>query len=430
MAGRGVNEMEREGAIEFIPAGGEAGGIGMEPNDASEQWSEFETLRDQGEGAARGMFVWVYRIPTDAAGNPVSSVESEQLFVAPIDVYTLPQIFERVKKEYMSRGFGRSLIRIQVRREKVRGVLWQKVFAIIKGLNDDGPDATKGTDASGDGNSIHALAQMFDRTLQAQQEQNRRLIEQMFSRQNSAPVDPMQQTERMLAMVASLTTAINGRPVAAAAAPAQTLGEMASGFREMLKLSQEFGGGGGGFDEPEGALGTLKSLTPWAGVFEKLIDNMKSPAVPVPQMRRAPRLPASAMPHPDGGNGPTAPSAPGIAVQNAARSQGIPTPNQPTGSDPMLLKIVEMTNDLITLKSQGGDPAQIGKTVAGMLTADVEDRLLDLLEADDWFAKLSGFNPRVTEHREFFQIVRDSLLAEYEFSDEIPATGDGAPLPS
>ena len=80
----------------------------------------------------------------------------------------------------------------------------------------------------------------------------------------------------------------------------------------------------------------------------------------------------------------------------------------------MLLKIVEMTNDLITLKIGGGDPVAIGKTLAEMITPEVETRLLAILDSSDWFEKLCGFNPKVKEHREFFTAARDSLLAEYE----------------
>ena len=83
----------------------------------------------------------------------------------------------------------------------------------------------------------------------------------------------------------------------------------------------------------------------------------------------------------------------------------------------MLMKIVEMTNDLISLHEGGGDPVAIGKTFVGLLTPEIETRVLDLLESDDWFDKLAGFNPKVREHKEFFTSVRDSMLAEYEFTE-------------
>ena len=95
----------------------------------------------------------------------------------------------------------------------------------------------------------------------------------------------------------------------------------------------------------------------------------------------------------------------------------------------MLLKVVEITNDLITLKSAGGDPGAIGKTMGEMIPPDFEEKILDLLEKPDWFERLAGFNPLVKPHQEFFTAVRNSVLAEYEFIEGEGGDADGDDAP-
>ena len=288
---RRVNADEREEAVELIPAGSDYEGEAS-PGDASEQWSEFEQFRDQAESDRRGMLIWVYRIPTDAQGIPVTGGETSLLFTAPIDTYpSLPTVFDRVKKEYMPRGYGRALIRIQVRREKKTGVLWQKVFTIEKGARDDEPEAVGKI-----GGDIAALAAIFQRTLEAQQQQNRELIARILSAQNQAgAVDPMGQARGIIEMVTAITAAINsGKPAAALAAP-QTLGEMAGGFREMLKLSREFGNPGVASDEDEGGVvGVLKAASPFADMIKELIVQARQNPNPYKRHRSLPCNPIRA----------------------------------------------------------------------------------------------------------------------------------------
>lgn len=408
-----ISEEERENAVELIEAGSEYDGV-PNPGDASEQWGEFESFRDQAESARRGMLIWVYRIPTDAQGIPVTGGDTSLLFTAPIDTYpSLPMVFNRVKKEYMPRGAGRTLIRIQVRREKKPGVLWQKVFTIEKGTSDDEPETStvKPLDGIGD------IARVIQQAMAAQAEQNRALIATLIARQNSAsPVDALAQTREMISMVAALTTAMNGRPVAAPG-PAASVTEQLQGFREMMKFARDMGGefGGGDDDEP-GALGVLKSLTPWAGVFEKLLTGMQNrPALPAPPMQRPPMRRRIMPPNPN--------LAGASAQPSVVTAQPAPPVNPKTPEDAaMLLKIVEFSNELITLKNNGADPAVIGKQIPDALTPEIESRVLDLLERPDWFKTLSGFNPLVREHEEFFTKVRDAFMAEYEIEGDAATT--------
>jgi hypothetical protein len=413
-----------------------AGAITLEPmdpdniqsDDVSDDAEVFEQFRSAAETERAGVELAVYRVPTDFKNNPTGE-EGRHLFSTPIDRYDLPQLYDRIKKEYMPRGYGVGTFRLMVRRKGMRGIIWKKLIVLEKGMADDEPLPPMPEIKSGDP-AVSALADALNR-------QNE-LLSQLFMRQQAPQnlPDPMAQTERMLAMVASLTTAINGRPVAAG--PSQTLGDMASGFREMLKLSREFGGGdsgGGGDEEGGGVAGVLKAAAPFADVLKALIERQGAavPALPAPQaqprmMRREPpRAPAPPRPQPPRQNV----TAAGGSVNEPGRVSGIPLANTP-GENAVLMKIVEMTNDLIQLRNGGGDPALIGKTFAGMVPPNVEDQLLDLLDANDWFEKLCAFNPAVAPHRDFFQIVRDSMLAEYEFEAEIPAgaegTGEDAPL--
>lgn len=411
---RRMDPDEMQGAVTLEPV--DDSRIDVDVSDDSEAFDKF---RESGDSETAGKVIWVYRIPTDSKNNPTGE-DARHLFSAPIDRYDLPQLYDRIKKDYMPRGYGIGTFRIFVRTVGQRGVHWKKLLVLEKGAHDDEPLPAPPEIKSGDP-AVAALAE-------AMRQQNELLSRLFEARQNSVPPpDPMAQTERMLAMVASLTTAINGRPTPAVGTP-QTLGEMANGFREMMKLSREFGGdsGAGGEDEAEGALGVMKSLTPWAGVLEKLLDGIKNQparALPAPQpnvLRREPPRVAGRPPTQEeiaARAAQTQPAAPMMAKPPIRAPQNSP------GGDAVLMKIVELTNDLITLKNNGGEPVGIGKTLTGMVTSDMEERLLDLLEPDDWFDRLAAFNPKIREHKEFFTAVRDAMLSEYDFERDDASEG-------
>lgn len=412
----GISHDERESASVVLQAGEDVGG------DQSQQWAEFDAFRDQGDASTAGMSVWVYRIPTNAAGEPDGG-DSRQLFTSPIDRYTLQQIFERVKKGFMPRGYGTATIRIMVRRDKVRGVIWQKLFIIEKSSLDDEPEmGAKVADTSG----VAALAE-------AMRQQNQ-LIIQLISRQQNAPVsqsppiDPIESAMKMVTAMTGMMGVLANRTAPAGPA-ASGVGDMIAGIREMMKLTREIGGMAGesaddGAD-PDGAVGVLKAIAPIADLVKTLIvSGRATPAVPQlsgPVQAEPAALPAqparAAQPAPAR---PTQPARPTVIhpermpVDTAVASPPPPTETaQFQGDNAMFGKVTEILGDLVKLAENGSDATALGATVVDLIPEAYEQHFLTILESDNWFAKLAAFNPAVNSQPEWFAALRYSILAEY-----------------
>ena len=414
--------------IDLVPVDGDE-----IPGDVSEQWEEFEKFRDEADSADKGMTVWVYRIPTDARNNPISNTDTRLLFTSPIDaVDSLPALFSRIKKEYMPRGYGVGMFRIMIRQNQGRGVKWMKVYTLEKGALDDDPIPVTDPTAPKSDPAMAIVAAAMDRQTA--------MIERLMNERGGAQpiVNPMEQTQQMVTMITSIAGILVNRPVAAGGA-VPTIAEQISGVREIMKLGKELGGDGLGAlgeSEEQGLTGILKSVAPIAELLKTMIERAPArppiapPRLAGPGVRRAP--PASAAPI-HGAGGPV--NAPGTATgvphaeKVAANENLAHYMHNRHGDQAMLLKVTEITNDLITLhETQGADPASLGAALVPMIPAEIEDRLLDLLESNNWFEKLCAFNARVKDHRAFFEGVRTAVLAEYESGGEpaeiVPGTTD------
>jgi len=424
MAKFSVSEAEREGAQVLMPADSESS-LG----DQAQQWDEFDAFREQGESAQAGLNVWVYRVPSDTANNPISGARMSLMFTAPIDRYTIPQILERVKKEYMDRGRAKATIRIHVRKERGAGTLWNKLFLIEKSVADDEPEA------SSSNSDIGAIAAVFQKSLDAAAQQNREMLAQLFQRMNAAPaVDPMLQTERMVTMVTGLAGVL-AKP-SAAVSPAASIAEQIAGVREILKLSQSLGSDGGvaGGEETEGTVGVLKAIAPIADLVKELIVNARTvPAVPVRRRLAAPV--SSPLSGPAPGTVPaqaaqpvaepprvTESVAPHGAIENPQSSAA---PHGVKDEDAMFAKISEVLDGLVAKAEQGADPAALGELVADFIPEPYEQRFLNVLDSPHWFEKLAVLNSKVTLHRPFFDTLRAAILAQYA-EDETPPEPHGS----
>ncbi len=374
------------------------------PGDVSEQWEEFEKFRDQEDAANKGMTVWVYRIPTDARGNPESNMDTRLLFTAPIDLYSLPQLYDRIKKEYMPRGYGVGIFRVMIRQNNVKGVKWQKVVTLEKGAKDDEPEAKP----DNSGTSIAAVAQLFQKTLDDAMRANRELIGQLLTRQNVAPPDPFGGAQQIVAMV----TGLAGVLMKPAAGAGGGIAEQVSGIREILKLSNDLGAlrGGGGDDaggDGNSISSILQAAAPYANLLKDLLARAPAPAAPV---HRLPPPPMRAEP------------------ARAPNPQTVTAP-QAQGNDPMLLQLAKHVSDICDLIAQGkAEPEGVALLILDAVPAEYDDRFYEIVAADNWLTKLAAIEPRVRQHTEFFTAVRARIMQEFAEDSEAVPGNPAAPV--
>lgn len=405
---RQVSEQERDDSVTvLVPGEGES-----DAPDASQQWEEFEALRDQGDAGTAGMYVWVYRIPTDAAGNPQSNVETELLFTAPIDVYTLPQLYDRVKREYMPPGMGRELIRMQVRREKMRGVLWQKVVRVAKGSRDDDAGAPSARATEPNVGGIEALARAITG---AMQQQNALMLRLFESQRAAPPPDPLAGAEKMVTMITGLAGILVNKTAPAGPAT-NSLTDMIGAIKQIRELADDMGPTerGDGGERGDSVTGILTAGKPVIELLTALIQ--RSPAAPAAAPPR--RLPPAAL------RSPT--PAPGTVP--AQQPLGGTPPIQPTaptaqGDDPMLLLLSKHVSDICDLIEAGkADAEGIARLVLDAVPEQYDDKFYAIIADEHWLKKLAAVEPRVMNHADFFSHARTFILAE--FSDD---TQPGAP---
>lgn len=406
MARRNLSDAERDEAVTLVPI--DEADADM-PGDAAKQWAEFDNLRDQGEAATAGMVVWCYQVPTDPSGQPASGAESALLFSAPIDAYTLAQIFDRVKKEYMPRGSGRALVRISVRREKQRGVVWQKLFPIIKGVRDDEPEAGRGDD----GGALGKLANMIGDALNRQNAMIAELMRQQ--RQPVAQVDPIAQSRSIIEMVTALS-AVLAKPVPAAPAGSPTgLGELLTVFRDFRKLAREMGD-----DAPRGEDGEGNSIPqilqagkPYVEMLTALIQ--RAPNAPVPGVRRLPPAQPPVAPNPNAaGSASVMPPVAATPTINTTMGSAAVTPQ---GTDPMLLQLKKHLGEICDLIETGtAEPEGMARLILDLVPDEMDEKFYGIVSDQYWMVKLKAVEPRVAQHAEFFGRVREFIMQE--FTDE------------
>lgn len=404
----------------------DSGVIPMVDVDVSDDSEVFEQFRESGESETAGKVIWVYRIPTDSKNNPTGE-ESRHLFSAPIDRYDLPQLYDRIKKEYMPRGYGVGTFRILVRTAGQRGVHWKKLLVLEKGAHDDEPEVTT---ESSSGNNIAAVAQLFQKTLDDAMRANRDLIGQLLARQNAVPaIDPIQQALQLTAAISGMVTAVNSKQTligAATGGAVDTLGSIKEMFGFLKSIGVKIGTGDGDArdDGDDNSLSKMLEVgKPYVELLGKMIE--RAPVAPVPGARRTP--PDAVQPQL---TGPAANATGGASPARAMPPASAPAPSAPIfeptiihgtggsgtaeGTDPMLLELAKHVSDICTLLDRGqGEPAGVAKLILDSVPAKYDEKFYAIIADESWLLKLASLDRRVNNHAEFFGQVRALILAEF-----------------
>lgn len=363
-------------------------------SEADAQQSAFDELRDDASTDKSGLFVWVYRMPTDEKGEPNGRAKLEHLFTVPIDGSSLDQIFHRVRAEFMTEPDDRKwFVRVQVR-ELGRGVRWSQIHVVRRGAGIT-PTAPGIAPAQAGGELGAILAQI----LKANEAQQARMDEMIARLSAPKPVQEFS-LEKMIALQASarqemvmmmgaMSQMMRPQDNSNSNAMSQ-MDQMLGMFQKMDQLRNAMGGDN---NNGGGLLGTLAPL----GM--KLLDVVKAQQSAAPAV-----IPAQ----------PVFP--PQLPEQNPAV-----IPSQQTA-----VASPQGDNVLFLIKDQLGQLAQlaaitpvdkvslVAEQVMQAIPEQFDEQLYSILSGMNWWDHLTLAQPALIPHRDWMTALRAEILKSYE----------------
>lgn len=368
----------------------------------ADQQSSFDDFRGAASSGNAELTLRVYRIPTDERGNTITNAKNIFLFAAPVDRYSLDEIADAVQRDYMLPGERLMTVRLMVSQKGARGVRFNSVF-VVQRKNEPANQSNNSQDST----SILAAVQKMMADSQARSDA---LLREIMANRNQAPAtDPTQTAIAMVAamsgMIGQLTKSVGP---AAAATPVSGLMEMVTAMKAMRELSDDFGGGGNSGSD-DSALGIIRAIGPMA---QPLITAMANNVNQKPVPQRVVKTLAG--PHPELARvvNPVPKPAPAHA----------PAPQSPmTFEDKeMLTQIAPQLNTLCDMAASGTDPIEVAEMVMEMIPDQYDEQLFMLVSSEKFVKRLAMFNKRVLDHAEFFEKLRQNILAGYSADEDIP----------
>lgn len=373
-------------------------GAGMDAESSDpDQERAYEEFRAQSEVEKTGMMTRVYMIPQNERGEPNISTKMEFLFSAPIDQYTLDEIFRRVQLDFMEPDDKRWWVRVMVRKEGRNGVLMNNLHPVRALPKTARVSATGTPQREGVGEVLAAVREMLADSQRRNDESIARALQLRPQPEGFSARDFIQfmtsSQEKTMGQFTAMVQALAGARGNGSTEPTGIMG-MVSALRAIKGLSDDLGGGGGGDGEGgDSTLGVIKALGPPVTAFIELMGKNKPVASP-----QLPPVPAPA----------TTPVA-GEPVGRVAASE---TPAQNEAA--MLAILKGNLKQIADAAAVGANPAEVAKQVLESLPEAFDDPIYDLLSAPDWFPRLIAIQPEVSAHQEWFGKLRGEILASFD----------------
>lgn len=363
----------------------EAEFIDQVPLSDDSQETAFEELRSQSGAESDQKVMWVYRVPTDAKGAPITRGQMEQLISTPIDAMSIDQVLETVRNEFMADDDRVWLIRVHVRKPGQRGILWQQVYTVRKALK-----AKATAQESKLGEVISAVREM--QAMHMQREQPRAVPAQDNFGIREILAMQQQSMQNTIAMMAAMN---GGGAKSASADPMDAMSKMIAMMGQMNSLRESLGGGGG---DDNSTLGLVKALAPMGvGLMEVLKKNQPAQLA----------APVATLPH----QGPPAVAAP---IPNATGPAAI----QPLNTDaPMIAELRKNLEALADIAATNPDAKETAAMVLSQLPEEYDNQIYQLLSGGNWFAQICILQPKMKPHEAWLTTVRDEILASFAEGD-------------
>jgi hypothetical protein len=375
-----------------------------ESSDADQEKS-YDEFRADSTGTDGGMKAWVYRCPENQTdGGVKQNASMEMLMCEPVDRFTLDEIMAIVRRDFMGTNELRWIIRIMIR--DGRTLKLNKVYAVRKAReNPDNVPASKKSE----------FAELM--------EQNRRMMADfmrvMSEREQRAPasapdsISPMQMIQFMMGQqnesmktVALLISAMKPDATKSGTSDVMTMLEGMSRVQDFARNMNPTSGDGSG-----SAVDIIKAASPFAPVLAAIIakaggsSNGSAQSVQTPLLANPTPAPAP----------PVVPAAPASVPQSASETVIEESPQV------NIAQLRDQLGKLADIAGQNPPPpaADVVSNLMPEIPEDLDALIVDTLSGEDWFTKMCFIQPKIRDHRAWFEDVRREMLSCY--SDDKPA---------
>ncbi|MGH9780180.1 MAG: hypothetical protein ACRD33_00040 [Candidatus Acidiferrales bacterium] len=395
-----------------------------------QQAYRFEEFRSSAASQDSSLIVTVYRHPANPDGTAVANGKLQYMFQLPLDQLSREQILDKVAREYMSETDNLWYVRLHVRQQGKRGILFNELCTVLR------QPKTNIVEDSQAG-SAGILAQVGKMLADAQARTDA-LFARLLEQQKQPQINPIElfltAQKESAAMFEKVALAMRGAPAAGSAEPGGLEG-MLKQLMVMKQISEFMGGGLGGVAAATPSSASeiaeiIKSVMPVAAPAVTMLMGewmKKNKGAPPALTGPAPKAAAPAAPHEIPTPAPAAPAAP---APKAAEPATV-TPIKREGPKPDMAKEDAM---LYAMRSQLGaladviasqtpeiplDVATVGGEILTNLPEMFDDPLYTLLAENNWFDRLTAVQPKLLEHKEWMTKLRQYILDSFE--EDTPA---------
>lgn len=346
-----------------------------------DQQKSYDEFRADLSGADSGYVVWVFKNPEDREGNPQHKGQLENMFTAPIDKYTMDEICQIVREEWMEDSDRKWMIRVQVREN---GIIRLNKLQVVRKSGSTTSKKSQSQMAEVMGEVRRMVGEIENRVaarIPSTPPQNTDLLTMMKFMQDSQN----QSMQTLAVLLTALKPANSGATDILTLV--KTMGEVKNFASDLVPA---------GATEDSG-IATLRALGPFAPLLKSLIDKKNdAPAT----------LPALAAPAVNPAPIATPPPPPVIVVPD-------PLPKDEAEKAQMISEMRDQLKALAEIAPNKPPAEEVAQTLLQMLPTSMDDLLVETLEADNWFTRLTFIQPLIKPHEEWFKGLRDAILAQY-----------------
>lgn len=345
----------------------------------SDEENAFQNFREQLRAGEEMATLRVSKIPKSS--NHPSNTKGIFCFACPIDRYTFDELLE-----FLADNYGGGIYRLIAVKNGQKGTAFNRLVEIAEPLKPKSPDGPQSTGAV-----MESVANLINQ----QQERTEALFTRLLGNSPAAApavqVDPFQMMERVITMLATIGV-VGGQK-----GGSDLFGELER-MNKVRTLIQDFAGNdeGGGERRESNAYDLIgKTLDTFGPAFLQAINQGKTQ-----RLKQAPRLP---------GKPPMIPTSRPVTMDGTAAPATPPPATPPKeGANSMKAQI----ETLVRNAQKGVSPEAMAQTVIAMTPEAQLPALRDFIGAPDCIARMEAQVSSVATVRQWFEALRNSLLAE------------------
>lgn len=356
----------------------------------------FEEMYARTRDSESEVQITVSKVPTTPTGEINVNGRTTYLFASPVDLFTLDQLYEKVRTEYMFPHETEITIRVICTKKGRRGNLFNAVQTIRRGAKDksENADATAG------------VMQAVQHMLAEQRQSSQKMFEQFAMRGLQAPQSNI--LEQLVTLTPLIKIFMDSR-----ASGGSGVGAIKEAVEAATMLRELMPDKGGSSRESDGTLGAITAGLNALPALRDILAKLPAPAAPAtPQptitVRAVPVVASQSV---------VPPAQPGT-VTTVTEPPG--TPASPGAHSVLFLQLAENLNKLtayVAMQKQIGadvDAKKFAQLTVGELPDPLPGDLTEMLFAQNCREQFESVAPAIATQREWFDEFFAALRAEYE----------------